>query len=129
MSNNKTLAERIVDSAGTGKADPEALVLLSDITASASEINVLDGVTASTAELNILDGVTSTAAELNILDGVTATASEINKLDGVGAAVASGTQAAKINDPSGGATTDAEARTAINAIIDALEAFGISATS
>lgn len=90
MSNNKTLAERIVDSAHTGKADPDALSLLSDITA---------------------------------------TASEINKLDGVGATVASGTQAAKINDPSGGATTDAEARTAINAIIDALEAFGISATS
>lgn len=116
MSNNKTLAEKIVDSAGTGKADPVALALLSDITASATEINILDGVTATTAELNILDGVT-------------ATASEINKLDGVGAAVASGTQAAKINDPSGGATTDAEARTAINAIIDALEAFGISATS
>ena len=103
MSNNKTLAEKIVDSAGTDKADPVALALLSDITAS--------------------------AAEINILDGVTATASEINKLDGVGAVVASGTQAAKINDPSGGATTDAEARTAINAIIDALEAFGISATS
>lgn len=90
MSNLKTLAEKIVDSAGTGKADPEALALLTDITASTTEIN---------------------------------------KLDGVGAAVASGTQAAKINDPSGGATTDAEARTAINAIIDALEAFGISATS
>lgn len=73
--------------------------------------------------------VTSTAAELNILDGVTATAAEINKLDGVGAAVASGTQAAKINDPSGGATVDTEARTAINSIIDALEAFGISASA
>lgn len=60
---------------------------------------------------------------------VTSTATELNKLDGVGAVVASGTQASKINDPSGGATTDAEARTAINAIIDALEAFGISASS
>jgi hypothetical protein len=38
-------------------------------------------------------------------------------------------RASKINDPSGGATTDSEARTAINAIIDALEAHGISATS
>lgn len=46
-----------------------------------------------------------------------------------GDAVASGTQAAKINDPAGGATVDAEARTAINAIIDALEAFGISASA
>lgn len=60
---------------------------------------------------------------------VTSTAAELNKLDGAGAVVASGTQASKINDPSGGATTDAEARTAINAIIDALEAFGISASS
>ena len=90
MSNNKTLAEKIVDSAGTGKVDFEVLALLTDIIASATEIN---------------------------------------KLDGVGAVVASGTQVLKINDPSGGATTDVEARTAINAIIDALEAFGISAAS
>lgn len=46
-----------------------------------------------------------------------------------GDVVPAGTQVAKINDPSGGATTDAEARTAINAIIDALEAFGISASA
>ena len=59
---------------------------------------------------------------------VSATAEEINLLHGSGAAVASGTQAAVIADPSGGATTDAEARTAINAIIDALQAFGIVAT-
>lgn len=38
-------------------------------------------------------------------------------------------RASKINDPSGGATVDAESRTAINAIIDALESHGISATS
>mgnify|MGYP001175605641 CR=1 FL=1 len=60
---------------------------------------------------------------------VTATAAELNKIDGVGAVVASGTQAAVIADPSGGATTDAEARAAINDIIDALQAFGIVATS
>jgi hypothetical protein len=56
---------------------------VSDLTASAEELNTLDGITASTAELNLLDGVTATTAELNILDGVTATASEINLLDGV----------------------------------------------
>jgi hypothetical protein len=56
---------------------------VSDLTASASELNTLDGITSSTAELNILDGVTSTAAELNILDGVTSTAAELNILDGV----------------------------------------------
>lgn len=36
-------------------------------------------------------------------------------------------QQAKINDPAGGATIDAESRTAIAAIIDALEAHGIAA--
>lgn len=71
--------------------------------------------------------VTATATELNTLDGVTASAAEINKLDGAGAAVASGTQASLIADPADGTTVDAEARTAINAIIDALQAFGIVA--
>jgi hypothetical protein len=72
--------------------------------------------------------VVASAAELNILDGATVTTAELNKLDGSGAVVASGTQAAVIADPTGGTTTDAEARTAINAIIDALQAFGIVAT-
>jgi hypothetical protein len=61
---------------------------VSDLTASASELNTLDGITASTAELNLLDGVTATTAELNILDGVTATAAELNLLDGVTATTA-----------------------------------------
>lgn len=56
---------------------------LDGITATVDELNVLDGVTATTAELNILDGVTATTAELNILDGVTSTAAELNILDGV----------------------------------------------
>lgn len=55
------------------------------VSATATELNLMDGVTSTTAELNILDGVTSTAAELNILDGVTATAIELNKMDGLGA--------------------------------------------
>jgi hypothetical protein len=38
---------------------------ITDLTATASELNTLDGITASTAELNILDGVTATAAQLN----------------------------------------------------------------
>jgi energy-converting hydrogenase Eha subunit G len=61
---------------------------ISDLTATAAELNILDGVTATTAELNILDGVTSDAAELNILDGVTATTTELNILDGVTATTA-----------------------------------------
>jgi len=56
---------------------------LTDVTATASEINILDGATLTTAELNILDGVTSTTAELNLLDGATVTTDELNILDGV----------------------------------------------
>lgn len=53
------------------------------VTASADELNVLDGITASTDELNILDGVTADASELNILDGATLTTTELNYVDGV----------------------------------------------
>lgn len=42
---------------------------------------------------------------------------------------AAGKKAAVIADPSGGATVDAESRTAINAIIDALQAAGIVASA
>lgn len=47
--------------------------------------------TATAAELNILDGVTSTAAELNVLDGIPAglTVTEIGYLDGVTSAIQS----------------------------------------
>lgn len=38
-------------------------------------------------------------------------------------------QSSKVNDPTGGTTVDAEARTAINAILDTLEAFGLHASS
>lgn len=37
----------------------QALSTISDVTATASEVNVLDGITATTAELNYTDGVTS----------------------------------------------------------------------
>jgi hypothetical protein len=40
----------------------------------------------------------------------------------------SGTQASAITNPTGGATTDAEARTAINSILAALRGVGIIAT-
>ena len=46
-----------------------------------------------------------------------------------GKITAAGTQASLISDPTGGATTDTQARTAINAIIDALQGVGIVATS
>ena len=55
------------------EADIPALHLtkITDVTATATEVNVLDGITASTAELNILDGATLTTTELNYVDGVT----------------------------------------------------------
>ncbi len=56
---------------------------VSDLTASASELNTLDGITASTSELNILDGVTADYTELNVLDGITSSTAELNILDGV----------------------------------------------
>ena len=59
-----------------------------NITSTASELNILDGVTATTAELNIMDGVTASTAELNIMDGVTATTTELNIMDGVTATTA-----------------------------------------
>lgn len=55
---------------------------ITDITATAAEINVLDGITSSTAELNILDGATVTSTELNYLSGVTSNIQ--TQLDSVG---------------------------------------------
>lgn len=63
------------------------LTKISDVTATAAEVNVLDGITATTAELNILDGVTADASEINILDGATVTTTELNYLDGVTSSV------------------------------------------
>jgi hypothetical protein len=86
-----------------------------------------------------LVGVTASAAEINILDGVTATASEINKLDGAGAVVASGTQHAHVADAATNLANDANGTaiaaavnansTKINAMLAALEAFGINASA
>jgi hypothetical protein len=56
---------------------------LTDVTATAAEVNILDGATLDTAELNVLDGITATTAELNILDGATLTTTELNYVDGV----------------------------------------------
>ena len=60
------------------------LANIGDVTATATEVNLLDGVTATTNELNILDGVTSNATEINYLDGITlgtASASKVLSVD------------------------------------------------
>lgn len=56
----------------------------------------------------------SDPVELESLEAITA-----------GDTIAAGTPVANITDPTGGTTTDAEARAAIGSILDALEAFGI----
>ena len=82
----RVTAQGVLDAA----TDAAATLTLADldVTATATELNVLDGITATTAELNTLDGVTATATELNVLDGVTATATELNVLDGITATTA-----------------------------------------
>lgn len=63
---------------------------------------------------------------ISILSGVTLDAAT---LQAGGSAVAAGAQVSNIEDVTGGSTTDTNARTTIASIIDALEAFGISATA
>jgi hypothetical protein len=69
------------------KSNDQTVDNISDLTATASEINTAcDGITATAAEINTAcDGVTATASEINTAcDGITATASEINTAcDGV----------------------------------------------
>ena len=73
----------------TAGADLEAsdipsltLAKISDVTASASEVNILDGATLSTTELNYVDGVTSAIQTQfdNITDVIPAAASDTNQL-------------------------------------------------
>lgn len=59
------------------KWEPSSIV--SDITATAAELNILDGATVTTAELNLLDGVTATTAELNYLGITTLGITEASK--------------------------------------------------
>ena len=105
IANGKT-ALVYLDGAGSGAAvvlaSPQVTVTqLTDVTSTASELNLVDGSSAGTivnskaviygssGEVNGTtlqiagNAITSTAAELNILDGVTATATELNLLDGV----------------------------------------------
>jgi hypothetical protein len=99
--------------AGTGLTGGGAsgdVTLDVDIPAVGSAISItasqISDVTATAAELNILDGVTSTAAELNILDGATLTTAELNYLDGVTSAVQTQLDA-KVDEVNGAVTTAA----------------------
>jgi len=82
MTKARDLADFVA--AGNPLADGTLAVAdISDLTATAAELNIMDGVTATATELNIIDGVTATTAELNIMDGVTATTAELNHSSGV----------------------------------------------
>lgn len=112
----------------------KSLAKMADI--SATEFGFIDGVTAGTSAANkaVVLGATSKINTIDITTlkiggtSVTATAAELNKLASAGAKVASGTQAAHIAN----IATDASGTNisvAVNAILAALEAFGITATS
>lgn len=79
----------VISGADLEASDIPSLTLskLSDVTASASEVNVLDGITASTSELNVLDGITASTTELNYVDGVTSSIQ--SQLDGKVSSVSS----------------------------------------
>jgi hypothetical protein len=86
-----------------------------------------------------IGGITATSAEINKLAGLATTKTELGKLAGAGAVVASGTQHAHVADAKANyqaldLDTEAEIITALNttngklnAILAALEAFGINA--
>ena len=82
MTKARDLADFVA--AGNPLADGTLAVAdISDLTATAAELNIMDGVTATATELNKLDGVTASTSELNIMDGVTATTAELNHSSGV----------------------------------------------
>jgi len=86
MTKARDLADFVA--AGNPLADGTLAVAdISDLTATAAELNIMDGVTATATELNIIDGVTATTAELNIMDGVIATTAELNHSSGVTSAI------------------------------------------
>ena len=95
MTKARDLADFV--SAGNPLADGTLQVAdISDLTATAAELNLMDGVTATTAELNYVDGVTSalqtqldakgTVSSLSDLS-ITATSTELNYVSGVTSAV------------------------------------------
>ena len=82
MSKARTLADMVATGGELADGNISASEI-SDITASAAELNILDGVVATTSEINTLNGLTADTAELNKLDGVTATTAELNTLAGI----------------------------------------------
>lgn len=79
MTKARTLADLVA--AGNALADGTTEVAdITDLTATAAELNVLDGITADVNELNLLDGATVTTAEINYNDISTLGTSEASKV-------------------------------------------------
>jgi len=94
---------------------------ISDITATAAEVNKLDGFTGTKDDLNYAKdlratGVTTT--EFDKLDGLTSTTAELNKLDGASANVT----AANLNTLTGGGNTTLHTHTVVRIMGNALSA-------
>lgn len=86
-----------------------SLSKITDVTATAAEVNVLDGITASTAELNILDGVTASTTELNYVDGVTSNIqTQLNGKVAANAAITAATKCKITYDTKGLVTAGAD---------------------
>lgn len=94
---------------------------ISDLTATATELNYMDGVTSNVqAQLDgkassshkhtvsQISDLTATAAELNKLDGVTATTTELNYVDGVTSNIQTQLNSKITNNPFDGSGTSGE---------------------
>lgn len=103
----------------TGGGTTGAVTLNADYTAIGSAISItasqISDVTATAAELNILDGVTADATELNILDGATLTTTELNYVDGVTSAIQTQLDG-KVSETNGAVTTAAATATVVRNI-------------
>ena len=103
----------------TGGGTTGAVTLNADYSAIGSAISItasqISDVTATAAELNILDGVTADSGELNILDGATLTTTELNYVDGVTSAIQTQLDG-KVDETNGAVTTAAVGLTVVRNI-------------
>ena len=103
----------------TGGGTTGAVTLNADYTAIGSAVNIslaqVTDVTASASEVNILDGVTATSTELNILAGGTVTTSELNYLGGVSSDIQTQLDG-KVSETNGAVTTAAATATVVRNI-------------
>ena len=101
----------------------------SNVTATSAEINALHSQGAVAADFAKLHAITATAAEVSALHSQGAVAADFAKLHALGAIVPSNASAHAHVVDLGNAATGAEIATAVNAILKALEDFGVNASA